>query len=119
LNWGLKRNSSAKMQQNRRNMAIRPCSEYLWPADVLQRYSVHRHTDAYAESPSRAESDSARLVLNGDNMLGLCEPSNFYSFYPPRSDALFSNYFKEDLLDMTSCFHIMVHDVLYVFLSGD
>jgi len=34
-------------------------------------------------------------------MLGLCDPSNFllfeYSFYPPRSDALFSNYF-EDLL---------------------
>jgi len=56
--------------------------------------------DAYAE-PSRAESlDWARLVLNGDNMTGLCDPSNLlfeYSFCPPRSDALFSNYF-EDLL---------------------
>jgi len=33
-------------------------------------------------------------------MLGLCDPSNLrfeYSFYPPRSDAFFSNYF-EDLL---------------------
>jgi len=33
-------------------------------------------------------------------MLGLCDPSNLlleYSFYTPRSDALFSNYF-EDLL---------------------
>ena len=26
--------------------------------------------------PSRADSHSARLVLNGDNMLGLCNPSN-------------------------------------------
>ena len=35
------------------------------------------------------------------NILGLCDPSNLlfdYSFYPPRSDALFSNYF-EDLLN--------------------
>ena len=35
-------------------------------------------------------------------MLGLCDPSNLrfeYSFYPPRSDALFSNYF-EDLLSL-------------------
>ena len=34
------------------------------------------------------------------NMLWLCDPSNLlleYSFYPPRSDVLFSNYF-EDLL---------------------
>jgi len=58
--------------------------------------------NAYAE-PSRAESfDSTRLVLNGDNMLGLCDPSNFlfeYSFYPPRSNVLFSNYF-EDLFTM-------------------
>ena len=56
--------------------------------------------DAYAET-SRAESfNSARLVLNGDNMLRLCDPSNLlfeYSFYLLRSDALFSNYF-EDLL---------------------
>jgi len=31
------------------------------------------------------------------NMLGLCDPSNLlfeYSFYPLRSDALFSNYFE-------------------------
>ena len=31
-------------------------------------------------------------------MLGLCDPSNLpfeYSFYPPRSDALFSNYFED------------------------
>ena len=34
------------------------------------------HTDAYADTPSRAESHSASLVLNGDNMLGLCDPSN-------------------------------------------
>ena len=64
-------------------------------------YNAH----TYAE-PSRAESfDSARLVLNGDNMLGLCDSSNFllfeYSFYPPRSDVLFSNYF-EDLLSLLS-----------------
>jgi len=35
------------------------------------------------------------------NMLGLCDPSNLlfeYSFYPPRSDALFSNYFEDLLL---------------------
>jgi len=38
--------------------------------------SVHRHTDTYADTPSRAECHSARLVLNGDNMLGLCDPSN-------------------------------------------
>ena len=54
--------------------------------------------DAYAE-PSRAKSfDSARLVLNDDNMLGLCDPSSLlfeYSFYLPRSDALFSNYFED------------------------
>jgi len=72
----------------------------LWPAVI---FAVAQHTnayDVYAE-PSQAESfDSARLVLNGDNMLGLCDPSNLlfeYSFYPPRSDMLFSNYF-EDLL---------------------
>ena len=32
------------------------------------------------------------------NMLGLCDPSNLlfeYSFYPPRSDALFPNYFED------------------------
>jgi len=55
-------------------------------------------------SASRAESYSARLVSNGDNMQGLCHPSNFllieYPFYPPRSDALFSVYF-EDLLSHT------------------
>jgi len=57
-------------------------------------FAAAQHTsayDAYAE-PSRAESfNSARLVLNGDNMLGLCNPSNLlfeYSFYPPRSNAL-------------------------------
>ena len=43
---------------------------------ILLRDSVHRHTDAYADTPSRAECHSARLVLNGDNMLGLCDPSN-------------------------------------------
>jgi len=35
------------------------------------------------------------------NMLGLYDPSNLlfeYSFYPPRSDALFSNYFEDLLL---------------------
>ena len=57
-------------------MAIHPCSEYLWPADILLRYSVQRHMDAYADTPSRAESHSVTLVLNGDNMLGLCDPSN-------------------------------------------
>ena len=72
----------------------------MWPAVI---FVAAQHTiayDAYAK-PSRAESfDSARVVLNGDNMLELCDPSNLlfdYSFYPPRSDALFSNYF-EDLL---------------------
>jgi len=32
------------------------------------------------------------------NMLGLCDPGNLlfkYSFYPPRSDALFQNYFED------------------------
>ena len=75
-------------------------------AVILLRHSIQWHTDAYAESPSRAESYSARLVLNGDNMLGLCDPSNFllfeYSFYPPRIDALFSNYF-EGLFVMRHC----------------
>ena len=80
-------------------MAIRPCSEWLWSAVILQWDTIQLHTDAYADTPSRAESYSAQLILNGDNMLGLCDPSNFllfeYSFYPPRSDALFSNYFKD------------------------
>ena len=75
-------------------------------AVILLRHSIQRHTDAYAESLSRAESYSARLVLNGDNMLWLCDSSNFllfeYSFHPPRSDALFSNYF-EDLFAMGVC----------------
>jgi len=78
----------------------------LWPAVI---FAVAQHTthayDAYGE-PSQTESfDSARLVLNGDNMLGLCYPSNLlfeYSFYPPRSDTLFSSYF-EDLLLLCSC----------------
>jgi len=39
-------------------------------------------------------------------MLGLCDPSNFllfeYSFYPPRRDALFSNY--STLRTCSSCF---------------
>ena len=71
----------------------------LWLAVIFAaaQHTMHAY-DAYAE-PSRAESfDSARLVLNGDNMLGLCDPSNLlfkYSFYPPRSDALFSNYFED------------------------
>jgi len=29
------------------------------------------------------------------NMLGLCDPSNLLFVYPPRSDALFSNYFQD------------------------
>jgi len=78
----------------------RPVQRIAVLAVILQRHSIQPYTDAYAESPSRAISDSARLVLNGDNVLGLCDPSNLlfeYSFYLPRSDALFSNYF-EDLL---------------------
>jgi len=37
-------------------------------------------------------------------MLGLCDPSNLlfeYSFYPPRTDTLFSNYF-EDLFHISA-----------------
>jgi len=44
---------------------------------ILLLDSVHRHTDAYADTLSRAECHSARLVLNGDNyMLGLHDLSN-------------------------------------------
>ena len=46
------------------------------------------------------------------NMLGLCDPSNLlfeYSFYPPRSDALFSNYF-EDLLPMRDAMCVRLSD---------
>jgi len=72
----------------------------LWPGSHFCSCTAYNAYDAYAE-PGPAESfDSARIVLNGGNMLGLCDPSNLlfeYSFYPPRSDALFSNYF-EDLL---------------------
>jgi len=67
--------------------------------------------DAYAK-PSRAKSfDLARLVLNGDNMLGLYDPSNLlfeYSFYPPRSDTLFSNYFEDLLNKLTNTVNIQV-----------
>jgi len=37
------------------------------------------HTVAYGyirRVPSRAKTASARIVLHGDNMLGLCNPSN-------------------------------------------
>jgi len=72
----------------------------LWPGSHFCSCTAYNAYDAYAE-PGPAESfDSARIVLNGGNMLGLCDPSNLlfeYSFYPPRSDALYSNYI-EDLL---------------------
>jgi len=75
-------------------------------AVILLRHSLERHMDAYVQSPSWAESYSARLVLNDDSMLGLCDPSTFllfeYLFYLPRSDVLFSNYF-EDLLWWCVC----------------
>ena len=79
----------------------RPMQRIAVLAVILRWHSIQPHMDAYAESLSRAESDSAGLVLNGDNMLGLCDPSNLlfeYSFYPPRSEALFSNYFEDLLL---------------------
>ena len=37
---------------------------------------IQTHTLSIRQVPSRAECHSARLVLNGDNMLGLCNPSN-------------------------------------------
>jgi len=40
------------------------------------------------------------------NMLGLCDPSNLlfeYSFYPPRSNELFSNYFEDLFLFLARC----------------
>jgi len=81
----------------------------------FQRHSIQC---AYAE-PSRAESlDSARLVLNGNNMLGLCDPSNLlfeYSFYPPRSDVLFSDYFEDLLENITSSAKPKVH--IYVCIT--
>jgi len=71
-------------------------------AVILLRHSIY--SGIRTHTPSRVESYSARLVLNGDNMLGLCDPSNFllfeYSFYPPRSDALFSYYFEDLLHDL-------------------
>jgi len=70
-------------------------------AMAKQSFCCGKRTLAYGHIrrvPSRAESHSARLVLNGDNMLGLCDPVICYSFYPPSSDVLFSNYFEEDLL---------------------
>ena len=44
-----------------------------------RHFAAVQRTAAYGcirRVPSRAESDLARLVLNGDNMLGLCDPSN-------------------------------------------
>ena len=42
------------------------------------------------------------MIEGGARLLpGLCDPSNLlfeYSFYPPRSDALFSNYSEDYLL---------------------
>jgi len=61
----------------------------------LLQWSAVQHTTAYGHIrgvPSRAECHSARLVLHS------AIPVICYSFYPPRSDALFSNYFEEDLL---------------------
>jgi len=70
----------------------------LWPGSHF--CSGTAYVNAYTE-PSLAESfDSAQLILNGDNMLGLRDPINLlfeYSFHPPRSNALFSNNL-EDLL---------------------
>jgi len=34
------------------------------------------YTSIWTHTPSRAKSHSARIVLNGDIMLGLCDPSN-------------------------------------------
>jgi len=65
-------------------------------AMAKQSFCCGKHTSAYGHIhrvPSCAESHSARLILNGDNMLGLCDPSNLLVVYPPRSDTLFSNYF--------------------------
>jgi len=66
--------------------------------------------NAYDAEPSRAESfDMARLVLNGNNLLGLCDASNLLfecSFYPATTDALFSNYF-EDLFSLV-CLELFV-----------
>jgi len=49
----------------------------MWPADILHSGIYGRgRIRRLVASPSRAEFDLARLVLNGDNMLGLCDPSN-------------------------------------------
>ena len=73
----------------------RAVAAQLWPGII---FAAAQHTTCVRRI-RRAESfDSAPLVLNGDNMLGLCDPSNLlfeYSFYPPRSDELFSNYFEQ------------------------
>ena len=43
-------------------------------------------------------SSKTSRATDGDNMLGCAISVICYSFCPPRSDALFSNYFEEDLL---------------------
>jgi len=48
-------------------------------AMAKQSFCCGKRTLAYGRIrrvPSHAESHSARLVLNGDNMLELCDPSN-------------------------------------------
>jgi len=48
-------------------------------------------------------------------MLGLCGPSNLlfeYSFYPLRSDVLFSNYFEDLFVDT-----IILHDEIKIIIS--
>ena len=41
---------------------------------------IRTHTPSIHPVPSRAECHSARLVLNGNNMLVLCDPSNLLLF---------------------------------------
>ena len=61
----------------------------LWLTVIFAAASIRKRI-RHIRPAERAESfDWARLVLNDDNMLGLCDPSNLlfeYSFYPPRSD---------------------------------
>jgi len=57
----------------------------------------HVHCDSSDNAALRSAIYMCDLDLTV-NMLGLCNPSNLlfeYSFYPPRSDALFLNYFEE------------------------
>jgi len=59
----------------------------------VAKQTQHVHCDISDNAPLRGgHMHDLDLTVN---MLGPCDPSNFYSLYPPRSGALFSNYFED------------------------